>query len=232
MRYFLCLLLNLCLCHEATAGVMPSRSRIIYTPNNREQSLMLANTNTYPVVAQTWVDNGEGTPDINDVPFVSIPSVFRLEPHGIKGVRIIYNAIRVPQDRESLYWLNIYEIPPEKKDAAGENSVLITMNTQIKVFYRPQGINETPEKALPELTCRRNDNKSIVCHNPSPIHLSVIAVKVHAGTLNFGGRDADLLIRPFSDKVFHFNQVLSDSFSIEFRYINDAGEQHTFLYSN
>ena len=231
MRYFSCLLLCLWLCHEAIAGVMPSRSRIIYTANSREQSLMLANTNAYPVVVQTWVDNGEGTPDITGIPFVSIPPVFRLEPHGIKGVRIIYNAIRVPQDRESLYWLNIYEIPPEKKVAAPENSVLITMNTQIKLFYRPQGINETPEEALPELTCRRNERQSIVCHNPSPIHLSVIAVNVHAGPLNSGARDTDLLIRPFSDKVFHFNRVLPDSFSIEFRYINDAGEQHTFLYN-
>lgn len=232
MKCFYFFLLGLWLCHEASAGVMPSRSRLIYTAESHVQSLMLANTNAYPVVVQTWIDNGEGTPDITGIPFVSIPPVFRLEPHGIKGVRIMYNASRAPQNRESLYWFNIYEIPPEKKETARENSVLITMNTQIKLFYRPHGINIMPEKAFSELSCKKNDLKSIICHNPSPIHLSVIAVRAHAGSLKHDGTDTDLLMRPFSDKVFHFDQILPDSFSVEFRYINDAGEQHTFLYSS
>lgn len=228
MRYIFCLIISLWLCNDATAGVMPSRSRIVYTEKMREQSLMLVNTNAYPVIVQTWVDNGQGTPDVSNIPFVSVPSVFRLEPQSIKGIRILYNGSPVPRNRESLYWFNIYEIPPDKKDSAVENSVLVTMNTQIKLFYRPAGINVTPEEAMPKITCTRNDKRSLLCHNPSPIHLSVIALKARHGGITLNSQDADLLISPFSDKIYHLNKVLPDKFSVEFSYINDAGEQHTW----
>ncbi|WP_285803371.1 fimbria/pilus periplasmic chaperone, partial [Escherichia coli] len=41
---------------------MPSQSRVIFNASDRMQSLMLVNTNSYPVVVQTWADNGEGDP--------------------------------------------------------------------------------------------------------------------------------------------------------------------------
>lgn len=45
------LLLSLCLqTLYASAGIMPSQSRIVYHAQDKEQSLMLANTNDYPVI--------------------------------------------------------------------------------------------------------------------------------------------------------------------------------------
>ena len=43
----------------AQAGVMASRTRVIYEQGQTERSLMLANINPYPVVVQTWVNDGE-----------------------------------------------------------------------------------------------------------------------------------------------------------------------------
>ncbi|MEM8325871.1 molecular chaperone, partial [Morganella morganii] len=109
---------------NAYCGIMPSQSRIIYHEEDKEQSLMLANTNEYPVIVQTWIDRGEGNPETVNIPFISIPPVFRMEPSDIKGVRIIYNKDKLPDNKESLFWFNIYEIPPEKKEFNPENSVL------------------------------------------------------------------------------------------------------------
>ncbi len=99
----------LLLTSNSFAGVMPSQSRIVYNAEDNSQSLMLANTNSYPVIVQTWIDNGEGSPDTRNIPFVSIPPIFRLERGDVKGIRVIYNKTSsLPEDKESLFWLYIY----------------------------------------------------------------------------------------------------------------------------
>ncbi|MGD9427237.1 molecular chaperone [Pantoea sp. NSTU24] len=213
--------------NNVSAGVMPSRTRVVYTESNREQSLMLANTNRYPVIVQTWIDNGEGTPDVSGIPFISVPPVFRLEPHAIKGVRIIYNGRPVRRDRESLYWFNIYEIPPERKDVVMENGVLVTMNTQIKLFYRPSGVITTPEQAISAVTCHKAGIQIMQCYNPSPIHLSVIAVQIDSYRSTARALDSDLMIPPLAEKKINLSKDIPDSFSAEFRYVNDSGDQLT-----
>ncbi|MFQ3495777.1 fimbria/pilus periplasmic chaperone, partial [Citrobacter freundii] len=84
------------------------------------------------VVVQTWADNGEGDPDVKNIPFIILPPVFRLETGDVRGIRIVKNETSLAQDRESLFWLNIYEMPPDTR-MDKENSVLVTMNTQIKI---------------------------------------------------------------------------------------------------
>ncbi|MBF4190349.1 molecular chaperone, partial [Serratia ureilytica] len=48
----------------AQAGIIASATRVIFREGDTEKTLMLLNTNGYPIVAQTWVDNG----DVNAAP--------------------------------------------------------------------------------------------------------------------------------------------------------------------
>lgn len=57
------LLLTVLFVQSVEAGIMPASSRIIYRDGDRETTLMLVNTNDYPVLVQSWVDNGEGSPE-------------------------------------------------------------------------------------------------------------------------------------------------------------------------
>ncbi|MCS3429828.1 molecular chaperone [Klebsiella sp. BIGb0407] len=214
---------------QVYAGIMPSQSRVIYHAGDKDQSLMLVNTNDYPVIVQNWVDNGEGTPDAKDIPFVSIPPVFRLEKSDVRGIRIIYNNTSLPQDRESLYWLNIYEIPPEKKDINPENSILVTMNTQIKVLFRPEGVTQKPEEAIKLVTCKRQMPSVIKCNNPSTIHLSVVGMKIHAESGKIQSiTGSDFMLPPKSEKTFSFNESIEKSTKIDMVYLNDTGETITY----
>lgn len=44
----------------------------------------------------------------------------------------------LPKDRESLFWLNVQEVPPKPEVKDGEGSVLaMAMNTRVKLIYRP-----------------------------------------------------------------------------------------------
>lgn len=212
------------------AGVMPSQSRIIYESQAKDKSLMLANTNDYPVIVQTWIDKGEGTPNSADIPFISIPPVFRLDASGVKGIRVIYNQKHLPGDKESLFWFNIYEIPPEKKKVSADKSVLVTMNTQIKLFYRPSSITITAENAIKELTCRQQSNNTLHCLNPTPIYLSIIGVRLK-GT-NGSNQDTisnELMIAPLSHALYQFRDGKLLSGVLILHYIDDNGNQQTYI---
>jgi len=210
---------------SAHAGVMPSQSRIVYSSGDKDASIMLANTNNYPVIVQTWVDKGEGNPDVHEVPFISIPPVFYLEPAGVKGIRILYNKAGLPKEKESLFWFNIYEIPPERKNITPDNSVLVTMNTQIKLFYRPHNLNITPGEAIKKLTCKSNDRESISCYNASPIHISVTEFLIQGpdGT-SVKAINTDYILNPFGKTLYHFqNKIIPLKVSI--KYIDDLGNK-------
>lgn len=64
------------------AGVIVESSRVVFSAADREGSLLLSNGNTYPVIVQTWVDDGalDGTPETaGEVPVHPLQGLFRLE---------------------------------------------------------------------------------------------------------------------------------------------------------
>ncbi|EKT65560.1 molecular chaperone [Providencia burhodogranariea] len=128
----------------AFSGVIPEKSRIVFNGKNTIQSYVLVNTNKYPVAVQLWIDDGEfnKNPELTPSPFVITPVMSKMEPSKINEIKIIYsgNNFNLPTDRESLFWLNIFEVPPMNKNNPSENEVSLSMLTQIKVMYRPEGL--------------------------------------------------------------------------------------------
>ena len=128
------------------AGVLANKSRIIFDSNQEPQTLLIANTNEYPIVVQTWVDNGNGSP-LSVVPVIVTPSTFRLEPKQTQVLKL-YNLNEQDIKSELVYWLNLYEIPPKDTNIANSHipKVDLAMNTQHKIF-----ISLLRQEALPML---------------------------------------------------------------------------------
>lgn len=117
MRLFLISLLTLW-SFTASAGIIASTTRVVFREGQTQQSLMVVNTNPWPIIVQTWVDEGDITvmPGHVKTPFVVVPALFRLQPKAMQGLRLIYNQASLPADRESVFWLNLYEIPPLRQN--------------------------------------------------------------------------------------------------------------------
>lgn len=210
------------------AGVMPVTTRVIYPQGVREKTLMLVNTNSWPVIVQTWVDSGEGSPDSGAAPFVILPPIFRLAPGSTQGLRIIYNHDRLPTDRESIFWLNLYEIPPDNTDQ-DKSFVKLAMNTQLKIFYRPQSLTLTPEKAIDKLTFRlinEGENSWLEFNNPTPLGISFTTLSVTGRAGQTKARQQnDMMIKPLSQRRYPLERnVGSDAVNVEASWINDSGE--------
>lgn len=97
------------------------------------------------------------------------------------ALRIVHVGDSAPRDRETLYWLNVLEIPPKAPEAEGKNVLQFAFRHRLKLFHRPAGLKSPPESAASMLrwTMDRKDKLiSLRVDNPSPYYVSFHAIDV------------------------------------------------------
>jgi len=216
----------------AHAGVLADATRVIYAHDAPAQSLMLVNTNDYPVIVQTWVDHGEADPNIL-APFVSLPSVFRLMPKETQGIRVLLaDADTLPQDRESVFWLNLYEIPPTLKASAAtsHDSLALAMNTALKIFYRPKDLPRVDLAAQLRFVLEHIEGRWVItCHNPTPYHASFTTLEVVDGSaVTKVQGDMDMMTAPFAQRRYVLGDQPPAGQTLRYALVDDAGFPRSF----
>lgn len=100
-------------CMTAHAAVNIDRTRLVFNERDKAVSLKIENeSKKLPYLAYAWVTDSQGQK--NDDFFIALPPIQRLEPGAMSQVRIMkQNTARLPQDRESLFYFDLREIPPQ-----------------------------------------------------------------------------------------------------------------------
>lgn len=157
------------------AGVVVGGTRVIYPANSKEVSLSVTNTEQkIPFVIQAWIENERHT-EVSKVPFIITPPLFRLDPEQENTLRIVYLDGALPNDRETVFWLNAKAIPASKKSA--ENRLHIAINTRIKLFYRPTTLIADAASAYKKVTFKVQQDK-LIAYNRSPYYVSFARLAV------------------------------------------------------
>lgn len=96
-------------------GVALSSTRVIYDGSRKEASLTVNNKSTTDeFLIQSWIDDANGN---KKTPFIITPPLFKLSPTKNNVLRIVNTTNTLPQDRESVYWINVKAIPAKSEDA-------------------------------------------------------------------------------------------------------------------
>jgi P pilus assembly chaperone PapD len=113
----------------AQAGVVIGGTRVIFDGNKKEASISINNPDNTPILSSHGLKRlGAG----EKAPFIITPPLYRLN-NGQQNVERIV-ATGLPQDKESLFWLNIKAIPSASQV---DNTLQIAIKTRIKLIYRP-----------------------------------------------------------------------------------------------
>ncbi|CAI0768832.1 Chaperone protein papD precursor [Serratia marcescens] len=160
---------------HAQAAIALDRTRVIFDGGQNSVSLNLSNQNKQlPYLAQGWLEDDQGNKIQS--PLVVLPPVQRIEPGKPSQIKIqaLPAAKQLPQDRETLYYFNLREIPPKSNKP---NTLQIALQTRIKLFYRPAAIvpNRT-DMATPwqeQLTLTRQGERYQV-NNPTPYYITIV----------------------------------------------------------
>lgn len=127
--------------NTASANVVIGGTRVVYPANEREITIKLDNAGNEPALVQAWVDSGnaDSRADQADAPFLLMPPVARISPQRSQTLRMTYTRDPLPQDVESVFWLNVLDVPPLPK-GADNNFMQVAFRSRIKVFFRPEGL--------------------------------------------------------------------------------------------
>ncbi len=219
------------------AGILAEKTRIIFDNGQSSKNIMLANTNEYPVMLQTWVDKGEGNPDATNIPFVALPPVVKIQPNGLQSIKIVSDSSQFPREKESVYWLNLYEIPAIRRTSKQNEThyMSLSMNTQIKIFYRPKGLKpldvSTLANELKFSLKKKNGQIMLECINPTPYHASLINLRLlyEKNNLNING-GLDLMCYAKSQKEYYVSEDLPANYNYILNYVlvDDSGNYQEF----
>lgn len=204
----------------AHAAIALDRTRVIFDGSVQSVSLSVSNQNKQlPYLAQGWLEDEQGNKIQS--PLTVLPPVQRIEPGKPSQVKIqaLPAAKMLPQDRETLYYFNLREIPPKSNKP---NSLQIALQTRIKLFYRPAAI--APERnAAPwqeQLTLTRQGDKYVV-NNPTPYYVTIVEASAGKGGKGAAGFEP-LMVAPKASAPLNVPAAsLGNGPSLA--YINDYG---------
>jgi P pilus assembly chaperone PapD len=208
---------------HAHAGIVLNATRVIYEASDKEVSLGVHNTGTGEILAQSWMETVPPTPEGVSLPFVITPALARMAGNGRQLLRIIYAGSGLPQDRESVLWINVQEIPQQ----ANENALQIAIRQRLKVFFRPQGLTGDPLKATEALQWQRVEGGQLEVNNPTPYHVSMIKLDVRQGGTALLEEESRMLA-PMQRIRLPLKESSNGSVELKFTSINDFGAQASF----
>lgn len=205
---FFCILFNFNLVH---AALVLNTTRLIYDEGKTEVSIKVTNSQNSPILVQSWVSGEVNAKKVNA--FIVTPPIFRLE--GLSSNQIRISKIKhLPDDRESLFWLNVKGIPPTEQNS--DSKLSFAINTQIKLIYRPKSLTDSAsiDSAYTKLIFNLK-NDELVATNNTGYYVNLNEVKLGNKILHYK------TIAPFSSAIWNVKD--NNSKELSWSVLNDLG---------
>lgn len=214
----------------ANAAVVIAGTRVIYNAQEQETTLKISNKGKDPALTQVWVDKGDANADPSaiDVPFTVTPPLARLDPQKSQTLRIFYTGEALPKDKESVFWLNVLEVPPKPEHAQEDKNYLqLAIRSRIKLFFRPADLKgdaaQTPANMTWRLV-RDNAGAALEVRNPTAYHASFASIDVSSGGKTAKFEDGGM-VAPGQTRNFPLKGQITPGgdAKVHYRAINDYG---------
>ncbi|MHA2708838.1 fimbrial biogenesis chaperone [Vibrio owensii] len=210
----------------AHANIVMTGSRIIYPEGEPFVNVYLKNKSKNVFMVQSWFENEDGTKaNQNEVPFVVLPPLAKIEPQRGQTLRIIKGIEKaLPQDQESVFYFNFLQIPSNAaiaEVAASSNKIVVTVKHKVKLFYRPKQVinyNRNWEKDFQVQLINYQDGIAKVrLVNKQPLHVSL---------------SGNIFIEHLGEKWFSETKMISPNAHQDFTFKNlkvKKGDKANFL---
>lgn len=188
----LLLMLSATLCQ---ASVVLNGTRIIIDGSKNEKTIQFTNAGDQPALIQIQAVN----PDANSTPpFVALPQIFRIAPVAGQTVKVNVTEKNLPQDRESLFYLDYTELPSVKKGDEDKNKLYLIIKNRVKVIVRPGDLDFSVDKVRQALSWRI-EGHTILLKNASPFYANIRSFVLVKGNRTLPWDDA-VTLAPFSEQ--------------------------------
>ncbi|RUT66245.1 hypothetical protein CKG00_07450 [Morganella morganii] len=161
-------------------SISANGTRYIYPEGVSDITVRISNGSAGTAFVQYWLDPGDSEvlpAKLPVTPFELTPPISRINPGANQILRLrLIDKNAMPADRESLWWLNVLDIPPVSKTSPlkEKDSVQLAVRSRFKVFYRPTGLSDR-STATQQITFQSGSN-AIQVNNNSPYHITITEI--------------------------------------------------------
>lgn len=217
MKHFFCTLpcfvIILMTAFNTQAGIVINGTRVIYSATRKEAAISISNEkNSGIYLVQSWVGSDK---EGKKTPFIVTPPLFRINPGEENILRIINTSNTLPEDRESVFWLNVKSIPATSDSTPAANRLQVVVKSRLKLFYRPVSLTGQQNAAWKQLSIQRRSDR-LVIRNPTSWYVTLYTLKVNG--LDIPAPD---MIPPKSSVSIHFSAP--SVANVTWQAINDYG---------
>ncbi|MGK7245817.1 fimbria/pilus periplasmic chaperone [Buttiauxella agrestis] len=221
------LLAGVAVSSQSYAAISMDCTRVIFNGDQKALSINIENQNQHlPYLAQAWVEDDKGQKI--EGPLTILPPVQRVEPGAKSQVKIqtLPGINTLPQDRETLYYFNLREIPPRSDK---QNVLQLALQTRVKMFYRPTAIIPKKDDVVSawqnDLTLTKQSDGYKVT-NPSAYYVTLVDAR--ASDASSGNKFKPVMIAPKSSAPLGAVNLGSTPL---ITYINDYGGRPTLHFA-
>jgi P pilus assembly chaperone PapD len=178
---------------QAQAVVSLTGTRLVFDGRFHEASIEITNHDRAQALVQAWLENPRAREDgAGRLPFVLTPHLVQMPAQGRQMLRILYEGVGMPSDRESLLHLYVLQVPRRNE---ARQQLNIAVRQRINVFYRPAGLSGDPADAPQALAWQwsQSNRPAVDVRNPTPFHVSLHNLSINGLALR-----EDLMVAPFS----------------------------------
>jgi P pilus assembly chaperone PapD len=197
-------------------------TRLIFDGRYREASIEVSNPGEKNVLLQAWLsDASAGATTPTSLPFAVTTPLVHLPAKGRQSLRLLYEGVGMPTDRESLLHLYVLEIPQRH---LAQQKLTLAIRQRINVFYRPLGLPGNPADSAALLTWQldKPGTGRLQIHNPTAFHVSLLDLRLDDTPL------ADyLLIEPGEKTSLQFTPGQRAG-HLSFKALTDYGGQRSY----
>lgn len=209
---------------SAHSAVTLDRTRIIFPGTEKSINVTITNDNPEEAyLAQSWIEDLQGN-KLTKGAILATPPLQRIEPNSNSLVRLSTTPelSKLPQDRESVFYFNLREVPPKSSDG---NTLQIALQSRVKLFYRPASILPESETKWTHKVTLTKIAKGYRINNTTPFNLTVIGF----GNSKSASEQSTFNVVMVPPKSTH--DVVSPTLSTPYlTYINDYGGKPTLAF--
>lgn len=142
-----CSVLLFCVTLPSYAGLILNGTRFIYDEETSRKQVTITNNSENKMGAQIWIepyDDLKGNASYTGQGhFTASPSLIKIDPGKKVQVNLVNIIDDLPKGHESIYWLNVQEIP--QKSDIDAPAIVFAQRIKVKLIYRPKGLGERYE---------------------------------------------------------------------------------------
>ncbi|HDF2327324.1 TPA: molecular chaperone [Morganella morganii] len=200
------------------AGILLGSTRVVIENGRNEGSVNVHNREDNNYLIQSWVLDKSEVPT-DDIALT--PPLFKLNANTSNALRIVITK-DLPQDRETLYWLNVKFIPSVKKSNLDNNSLSFALNNRIKIIYRPESLSgESINQIFEKIIIQKSGNE-LKIKNPTKYFINISEISINKKNIKNPG-----YIEPETEVSLDLPRNNKNG-NLEYILIDDLGKLNTF----